>query len=98
MAIPAFHLAPALRAGKPCSAAGAACPIRSSPRRFGAKGFAAVTLDSQHGLWDIRRARTAVAAVRQGGRGAGACACRSAISRSFPRALDFGAEGIHRTD
>ncbi len=78
---------------RPYSAAGAACPIRSSPRLIGREGFPAVTLDGQHGLWDTATIIAAVAAIRQGG---SAPIVRIPVGEfaSASRALDFGAEGL----
>ena len=66
---------------------------RSWPRRIAREGFAAVTLDQQHGLWDTAAIVAGIAAIRTAARRR-SCACRSATSRSSSRALDFGAEGI----
>ena len=57
------------------------------------EGFAAVTIDGQHGLWDTASIVAAVAAVRQGG---AAPVVRVPVGgfASISRALDFGAEGI----
>ena len=56
-------------------------------------GFAAVTIESQHGLWDIAGILNGIAAVRQGG---GAPIVRVPLGdfALVSRALDFGAEGI----
>jgi 4-hydroxy-2-oxoheptanedioate aldolase len=57
------------------------------------EGFPAVTLDSQHGLWDTAAIVTGIAAVRQGG---AAPIVRVPVGdfALVSRALDFGAEGI----
>ncbi|MCC6889108.1 MAG: hypothetical protein IT536_11300 [Hyphomicrobiales bacterium] len=57
------------------------------------EGFAAVTLDGQHGLWDLAALVNGIAAVRQGG----AAAIVRVPLNNFAlvsRALDFGAEAI----
>jgi 4-hydroxy-2-oxoheptanedioate aldolase len=57
------------------------------------EGFAAVTLDGQHGLWDLAGLIAGIAAVRQ----AGAAPIVRVPFSDFAlasRVLDFGAEGI----
>jgi 4-hydroxy-2-oxoheptanedioate aldolase len=57
------------------------------------EGFVAVTLDSQHGMWDTAALATGIAAVRQGG---AAPIVRIPLSdfAMVSRVLDFGAEGV----
>lgn len=59
----------------------------------GREGFPAVTLEGQHGLWDVSSLLTGIAAVRQGG---AAPIVRVPVGdfALVSRALDFGAEGI----
>src|SRR5580692_9417044 len=57
------------------------------------EGFPAVTIDMQHGLWDIAAVVSAVASIRHGG---GAPVVRVPLGdfATASRALDFGAEAI----
>ena len=57
------------------------------------EGFAAVTLDGQHGLWDTASIVSGIAAVMQGG---AAPIVRVPVGdfAAVSRALDFGAEGV----
>jgi 4-hydroxy-2-oxoheptanedioate aldolase len=93
MAIPAFSLASRLRAGETVFSGWCGLPYPIVAETIGRDGFAAVTLDSQHGLWDVNAILTAVAAVRQGG---AAPVVRVPVGdfALVSRALDFGAEGI----
>jgi 4-hydroxy-2-oxoheptanedioate aldolase len=93
MAIPAFSLARRLRAGETVFSGWCGLPYPIVAETIGREGFAAVTLDSQHGLWDVNAILTAVAAVRQGG---AAPVVRVPVDdfALVSRALDFGAEGI----
>src|ERR1700685_2153398 len=93
MAIDAFTLARRLHAGETifsgwCSPPS---PIVAENRRR--EGFPAVTLEGQHGLWDVSSLLTGIAAVRQGG---SAPIVRVPVGdfALVSRALDFGAEGI----
>jgi len=93
MAIPAFSLARRLRAGEAVFSGWCGLPYPIVAETIGRDGFAAVTLDSQHGLWDVSAMLTAIAAVRQ----AGAAPMVRVPVGDFAlvsRALDFGAEGI----
>ncbi len=93
MAIPAFTLAPPLRAGETVYSAWCSLPYPLVAETIAREGFAAVTLDSQHGLWDLGALLTGIAAVRQGG---AAPVVRVPVGgfALVSRALDFGAEGI----
>ena len=93
MAIPAFSLARRLRAGETVFSGWCGLPYPIVAETIGRDGFAAVTLDSQHGLWDVGAMLTAVAAVRQSG---AAPVVRVPVGdfALVSRALDFGAEGI----
>ncbi|MGA8615193.1 MAG: hypothetical protein WB760_26650, partial [Xanthobacteraceae bacterium] len=67
MSIPAFTLARRLRAGETVFAGWCSLPYPLVAETIGREGFVAVTLEAQHGLWDISALLTGVAAVRQGG-------------------------------
>ena len=88
-----FTLARRLKAGETVYTGWCGLPYPLVTEIVAREGFAAVTIDSQHGLWDTAAIVAAVAAVRQGGAApvvrvpVGACA-------NISRALDFGAEGI----
>ena len=93
MAISGFTLAPRLRAGETVFSGWCGLPYPIVAETIGRDGFAAVTLDGQHGLWDLHAILNAIAAVRQGG--------ATPIVRvpvgdfaTVSRVLDFGAEGI----
>ena len=91
--LPGFSLAARLRGGETVHTGwcGIAAPMVAEI--IAREGFAAVTLDSQHGMWDLASLAVGIAAVRQGG---------SAPMVRVPlgdfaltsRVLDFGAEGI----
>jgi 4-hydroxy-2-oxoheptanedioate aldolase len=93
MAIPAFTLARRLHAGETVYAAWASLPYPIVAETLGREGFPAVTLEAQHGLWDMSALLTGVAAVRQGG---AAPVVRVPVGdfAMVSRVLDFGAEGI----
>ena len=93
MAIPAFTLARRLRAGETVFSGWCGLPYPIVAETVGREGFAAVTIDSQHGLWDVAALLAATAAVRQGG---AAPVVRVPVGdfALVSRALDFGAEGI----
>jgi 4-hydroxy-2-oxoheptanedioate aldolase len=88
-----FSLAARLRAGETVHSGwcGLAAPLLAEV--IAREGFAAVTIDMQHGLWDITQVVGAIAAIRQGG---GAPVVRIPLGdfATASRALDFGAEGI----
>src|SRR5262249_51229290 len=89
----AFSLARRLKAGETVHSGwcGLASPIVAE--LVAREGFGAVTLDSQHGLWDTASVVSGIAQVRQGG---AAAIVRIPVGQfaSASRALDFGAEGI----
>jgi 4-hydroxy-2-oxoheptanedioate aldolase len=93
MSTSAFSLARRLRAGEIVHSGwcGLASPIIAE--LVGREGFPAVTLDSQHGLWDTAAMLTAIAHVRQGG---AVPIVRIPVGEfaTASRVLDFGAEGI----
>src|SRR2546430_11847799 len=89
----AFSLARRLKAGETVHSGwcGLSAPIVAE--LVAREGFPAVTLDSQHGLWDTASVVSGIAQARQGG---GAAIVRIPVGHvaSASRALDFGAEGI----
>jgi 4-hydroxy-2-oxoheptanedioate aldolase len=93
MPISAFSLAGRLRAGETVHSGWCGLPYPIVAELLGREGFPAVTLDGQHGLWDIASMVAAIAQVRHGG---AAPIVRVAVGdfATASRALDFGAEGI----
>ena len=67
MAIAALTLVRKLRAGETVFSGWCGLPYPLVAETLGRDGFPAVTLDSQHGLWDLNAILTTIAAVRQGG-------------------------------
>ena len=88
-----FSLARRLRAGETVYSGwcGLAAPLLAE--MIAREGFSAVTIDMQHGLWDITQVVGAIASIRQGG---AAPVVRVPLSdfATASRALDFGAEAI----
>ena len=93
MAIDAFTLARRLRAGETIFSGWCSLPYPILAETVGREGFPAVTLEGQHGLWDVSSLVTGVAAVRQSG-SAPVVRVPVADYALVSRALDFGAEGI----
>src|SRR5580700_3169903 len=93
MAIDAFTLARRLRAGETIFSGWCSLPYPILAETVGREGFPAVTLEGQHGLWDVSSLVTGVAAVRQSG-SAPIVRVPVADYALVSRALDFGAEGI----
>jgi 4-hydroxy-2-oxoheptanedioate aldolase len=93
MAIAAFSLARRLRAGETVFSGWCSLPYPIVAETVGREGFPAVTLEAQHGLWDVSALLTGIAAVRQGG---AAPVVRVPVGdfALVSRVLDFGAEGI----
>lgn len=93
MALPGFSLAARLRAGETVYTGWCSLASPIIVEIAAREGFAAITLDGQHGLWTPDEVRLGVAAIRQGG---GAPIVRIALEDfgSASRALDWGAEGI----
>ncbi len=93
MANSAFSLTARLRSGETVFSGWCGLPYPLVAETIGRDGFPAVTLDSQHGLWDLNAILTAIAAVRQGG---SAPIVRVPVGdfAMVSRVLDFGAEGI----
>jgi 4-hydroxy-2-oxoheptanedioate aldolase len=93
MAMGTFTLAGRLRAGETVFSGWCGLPYPIVAETLARDGFSAVTIESQHGLWDVGSILTGVAAVRQGG---AAPIVRVPLGdfALVSRALDFGAEGI----
>src|SRR5580698_5976722 len=94
MAIPGFTLAKRLHAGETVYSGWCGLPyplIAETIAREG--GFSAVTIESQHGLWDVSGIIAGISAVRLGGV---APIVRVPLNdfALVSRSLDFGAEGI----
>jgi 4-hydroxy-2-oxoheptanedioate aldolase len=90
---PGYSLARRLRAGETVFTGWCALPSPLVAEAVGREGFPAVTLDAQHGLWDLAGILTGIAAVRQAG---AAPVVRVPVGdfASVSRVLDFGAEGV----
>src|SRR6476659_2291722 len=88
-----FSLARKLRAGETIYTGWCGLPYPIVAEIVAREGFPAVTIDSQHGLWDTASIVNGIAAVRQGG---AAPIVRIPVGdfAMVSRALDFGAEGI----
>jgi 4-hydroxy-2-oxoheptanedioate aldolase len=93
MAIPAFTLAGRLRSGETVFSGWCGLPYPIVAEMLGRDGFPAVTIESQHGLWDVAGILAGIAAVRQGG-AAPLVRVPWGDFALVSRALDFGAEGI----
>jgi 4-hydroxy-2-oxoheptanedioate aldolase len=93
MAANKFSLAARLRDGETVHTGWCGLPYPIVAELIGREGFPAVTLDGQHGLWDLAAIAAAIAAVHQGG---AAPVVRVPVGdfAGVSRALDFGAEGI----
>jgi len=93
MAIPAFTLAGRLRAGETVFSGWCGLPYPLVAETLARDGFPAVTIESQHGLWDVAGILAGIAAVRQGG-AAPLVRVPWGDFALVSRVLDFGAEGI----
>jgi 4-hydroxy-2-oxoheptanedioate aldolase len=93
VAIANFTLANRLHAGETVYSAWCGLPYPIVAETLARDGFFAVTIESQHGLWDTGGILNGIAAVRQGG---AAPIVRVPLNdfALVSRALDFGAEGI----
>jgi 4-hydroxy-2-oxoheptanedioate aldolase len=93
MAMAGFTLASRFRVGETVFSGWCGLPYPLLAEALAREGFPAVTIESQHGLWDTGSIRDGVAAVRQGG---SAPIVRVPLNdfALVSRALDFGAEGI----
>jgi 4-hydroxy-2-oxoheptanedioate aldolase len=92
MSTSAFSLARRLRTGETVHSGWCGLPYPIIAELVGREGFPAVTLDGQHGLWDIASMVAGIAQVRQSG---AAPIVRVPVGEfaTVSRALDFGAEG-----
>jgi 4-hydroxy-2-oxoheptanedioate aldolase len=91
--VAAFSLARRLRAGETVYSAWTTLASPLVVEAMAREGFAAVNLDSQHGMWDVASIIAGIAAVRAGG----AAALVRVPLEDFAlasRALDLGAEAI----
>jgi len=93
MTIPAFTLAGRLRSGETVFSGWCGLPYPIVAEMLGRDGFPAVTIESQHGLWDVAGILAGIAAVRQGG-AAPLVRVPWGDFALVSRVLDFGAEGI----
>ena len=93
MAITNFSLAKRLHSGETVFSGWCGLPYPIVAETLARDGFSAVTIESQHGLWDVGGILQGVAAVHQGG---AAPIVRVPLNdfALVSRALDFGAEGI----
>jgi 4-hydroxy-2-oxoheptanedioate aldolase len=93
MALPGFSFAHRLRAGETVFCGWCSMPYPIVAETIGRDGFVAVTLESQHGLWDMGAMLTGIAAVRQSG---AAPLVRVPVGDfvMVSRVLDYGAEGV----
>ena len=91
--LPGFSLAARLRAGETVYTGWCGLPAPIVAEIVAREGFTAVTLDSQHGMWDLASLVTGIAAVRRAG---SAPIVRVPLGdfAMVSRVLDFGAEGI----
>jgi 4-hydroxy-2-oxoheptanedioate aldolase len=91
--LPGFTLAARLRAGETVHTGWCGLPAPMVAEIVGREGFSAVTLDSQHGMWDLAALAAGIAGVRQG---ASAPIVRVPLGdfAMVSRVLDFGAEGV----
>jgi 4-hydroxy-2-oxoheptanedioate aldolase len=91
--MPGFTLAKRFRDGETVFSGWCGLPYPLIAETLAREGFPAVTIESQHGLWDVAGIRDGVAAVRQGG---AAPIVRVPLNdfALVSRSLDFGAEGI----
>jgi 4-hydroxy-2-oxoheptanedioate aldolase len=91
--LPGFSLARRLAAGETVFTGWCGLPAPIVAETIAREGFAAVTLDQQHGLWDTAATVAGIAAVRAGGAAPIVRVPLGAFS-SASRALDFGSEGV----
>jgi len=93
MTVPAFSLARRLAAGEIVHTAWCGLPCPLITETMARDGFRAVTIDQQHGLWDVAGTRDAIATIHMAG---AAPIVRVPVGdfATVSRALDFGAEGV----
>ena len=92
-ALPGFSLARRFAAGETVFTGWCGLPSPIVAETIAREGFPAVSIDCQHGLWDVAGMLAAIAVIR----GAGAAPTVRIPVGDFSfasRALDFGAEGI----
>ena len=91
--LPGFALAARLRAGETVHTGWCGLSAPMVAEIVAREGFPAVTLDTQHGMWDLTALAAGIASVRQGG---SAPVVRVPLNdfALVSRALDFGAEGV----
>lgn len=88
-----FSFARALRAGETIYCAWCSIPAPLVAETIAREGFAAVTIDQQHGLYDVATAAQAIAAIHHAG---SAPIVRVPLNdfASASRMLDYGAEAV----
>jgi 4-hydroxy-2-oxoheptanedioate aldolase len=93
MPMPGFTLAKRFRDGETVFSGWCGLPYPLIAETLAREGFPAVTIESQHGLWDVAGILHSVAAICQGG---AAPIVRVPLNdfALVSRSLDFGAEGI----
>jgi 4-hydroxy-2-oxoheptanedioate aldolase len=91
--LPGFSLARRLAAGETVLTGWCGLPAPIVAETLAREGFAAVTLDQQHGLWDTAATVAGIAAVRAAGAAPIVRVPLGAFATAS-RALDFGAEGV----
>lgn len=93
MVLSGFSLAARLRTGETIYSGWCSLPYPIVAELIGREGFPAVTLDAQHGLWDVASLVSGIAAVRQAG---AAAVVRTPVADYglVSRVLDFGAEAV----
>jgi 4-hydroxy-2-oxoheptanedioate aldolase len=91
--LPGYSLARRLAAGETVFTGWCGLPAPTVAQAIAVEGFAAVTIDQQHGLWDTEATVVGIAAIRAGG-AAPIVRVPLGVFATASRALDFGAEGI----
>jgi 4-hydroxy-2-oxoheptanedioate aldolase len=88
-----FSLASRLRAGETIHCGWCSLPYPIVSEIIAREGFGSVTLDAQHGLWDVASLVEGIAAARLAG---AAAVVRTPVGDQalVSRALDFGAEAV----
>ncbi len=91
--LPGFSLARRLKSGETIFTAWCGLPAPIVAETLAREGFAAVTIDQQHGLWDTAATVAGIAAIRQAGAAPVVRVPQNAFD-TVSRVLDFGAEGV----
>jgi 4-hydroxy-2-oxoheptanedioate aldolase len=91
--LPGYSLARRLAAGETVFTGWCALPAPIVAETLAREGFAAITIDQQHGLWDVAATALAIAAVRTVG-AAPIVRIPFGDFAAASRMLDFGAEGV----